>query len=157
LAPAKGHVHVEGENAEEDHPVAKPCSGELNAPAFDAHVLEDCSDNVREILAYLRSTAQNAGVDVCGRRYKPQTGCGITYYTRDQEDWFCQFHPKQKHGADHVGILIAGATADALKHAGFEPAEDRKDGQLWFPIETMLKAVRLVPMIVQAYDELVGA
>ena len=127
--------------------MAKPIPDELNVAGFEAYVV-DCSDKVREILTYLRSTAQNAGADAFGRRYKPQSGCGITYYTRGE--WFCQFHPKPD--ADHVQALIKGAAADALKGGGFEPSEDREDGQLWVRIKTMPQAVRLVSLILRAHD-----
>jgi hypothetical protein len=136
---------------EEDQSIhmAKPYPDELNAAGFEAYVL-GCSEKVQEILAYLRSTAKNAGADVFGRRQKPQSGCGITYYANGE--WFCQFHPKPD--ADHVQVLIKGVTTDALKSAGVQPSEHRTDQQLWIPIKTMLEAVRLVRLILSAHDAL---
>lgn len=119
---------------------------ELNVTEFEEYVA-GCSDNVQRVLEYLRETARNAGVEVFERRQKPKSGCGITYY--QHAEWFCQLHPKRE---DHVQVLIKGAQANELKAAGFEPSEDRQDGQLWFRVSTMGQAVRAVSIILVAHD-----
>jgi hypothetical protein len=123
---------------------------EVDGPEFEANLVE-CGDHLKEVVAYLRSTAEHTGSDVTPRRYKhpkPNKGWGITFYAR--EEWFCQFHPKRHSG--HVGALILGATADELKAAGLVPNEKRGDGQLWVSVKSMREAVRLVPLILRAHD-----
>ncbi len=129
--------------------MAKPFPDELNVPEFDDHVGK-FEARLKEVFAYLRSTAKNAGADVFERRYKPQAGCGTTYYSPGFVGGFCQLHPKSD--SDHVQVLIEGTSADTLRNAGFESTADRLDEQPWFPIRTMPEAVRAVSLILQAYD-----
>lgn len=69
----------------------------LDATAFEER-LNECGEDLQRVVAYLRTTAANAGAEVSSRPYVPKTGWGITYYIGEQ--WFCQFHPK--HQKQHV-------------------------------------------------------
>lgn len=123
---------------------------ELNVPEFEEYVAS-CSDSMQHVLEYLRETARNTGAEVFERRQKPKSGCGITYY--QQGEWFCHLHPKRE---DHVQVRMRGALANEIKAAGFEPSEDRQDGQLWFRISTIRQAVRAVQLILVAHDAVVA-
>jgi hypothetical protein len=134
--------------------MARSIPPEKDPAGFDAN-LDECSDHLREMVAYLRSTAKHAGPRVTPRRYKhpePNKGWGITYYMSGE--WFCHFHPKQDPDSDHVGVRILGATADELKAIALEPSEERVDGQLWVRVKSMREAVRLVPLILRGHDGL---
>ena len=131
--------------------MARQTPADKDARGFEAN-LEACSDELRQMVAYLRKTAQNAGADVTERRFKhtsPNTGWGITYYAGG--NGFCDFHPKRQR--DHVWALIHGGDRVALETAGTVAV--RGDGP-WVTIENMRGAVRLVPFILRAHDDLVG-
>lgn len=98
--------------------MAKPIPDELDPFGFEAK-LEDCSSRLKEMVAYLRSTAQHAGADVVGRRYKPKTGWGITYYRGGEG--FCQFHPKRDE--EHVWAWLKVVDPGAIVAEGFQPSE----------------------------------
>ena len=110
---------------------------------FDERV-EKCQPAVREVLAFLRTVAENAHSSV-----EPPTfeagGVGVTY--RKEGRRFCRFDPK--HDVQHVFVSIPGADRDQLKLAG--TVSDRTDGP-WVIIEGMRGAVRLVPEILKAHD-----
>lgn len=115
-------------------------------PGFEAR-LSECEEPLREMLAYLRSSAQHSGTDVTPRRYrhpKPNTGWGITYYRG--ESAFCDFHPKRTKG--HVWGFIHDADSKAIERDGFQPSEQAS----WFQIRTMPEAVRFVKWILWGYD-----
>jgi hypothetical protein len=126
--------------------MAKPVPPEVDAEGFDAN-LEECSAPLKEMVAYLRSTARHAGTMVSQRRYrhpKPNTGWGISHYSGGNR--FCEFHPKREVG--HVWGFIQGADPALLVADGFAPSE--QDG--WFKIRTMPEAVRFVKWILWAHD-----
>jgi hypothetical protein len=117
---------------------------------FDAkeftELLAKCTQDTRALVGFLKTVAENAGAHV-----EPPTfdgdGVGITY--RRGAKRFCRFDPK--HQADHVGVSIPGADRVALAAAG--TVSEREDGP-WVFIENMRGAVRLVPSILRAYDDL---
>lgn len=121
----------------------------LNSEGYDS-LVDSCTPSVRELLLYLRQSAQHAGAEVYLRRYRPRTGSGETFYAKGT--WFCQFHPKPH--ADHVMALLKGIDARELASVGLTPTEDRADGQLWFRLSSMHEAVRTVPLILRAFDGL---
>jgi hypothetical protein len=127
--------------------MATPILDEVDAMGFEAD-LANCSTELKEIVAYLRCTAQHAGTDVISRRYrhrKPNTGWGITYYSGGNR--FCELHPKRN--ANHVWGFIRGADSAALESEGFHPSA--QEG--WFQIRTMPEAVRFVKWILCAHDD----
>jgi len=126
--------------------MSRSIAAEVDSLGFEAN-LEECSAPLKEIVAYLQTTAKSAGADVIPRRYryaKPNTGWGITYYTGGNR--FCEFHPKRDEG--HVWGFIQGADPAAVVAEGFQPSE--QDG--WFQIRTMPEAVRFVKWILWAHD-----
>ena len=85
---------------------------ESDAVGFEAN-LDGCSEPLREVVAYLRSSAKYAGAHVTTRRHKhpkPNAGWGIKYYRGGKP--FCEFNPKRAaaqvwgfiHGADPVAL-----------------------------------------------------
>ena len=119
---------------------------EIDATGFEAN-LEECSAPLKEMVAYLRKTAQHAGAGVKERRYrhpKPNSGWGIAHYTEGTP--FCEFHPKRTE--EHVWAFIRGADPAAVTAEGFQPS--KQEG--WFQIRTMPEAVRFVKWILLAHD-----
>jgi len=111
---------------------------EVDAVGFEAR-LDACPDSLREMVAYLRSSAQHAGANVAERRFRhpaPNSGWGVAYYATVHP--FVEIHPKPQEG--HTWVLVRGADPEALRHAGFEPSHQAG----WFKIRTMTEAVRLV-------------
>ena len=126
--------------------MAKTMLDEKNPLEFEAN-LDRCSDHLQEMVAYLRSKAKGAGVDVKTRRFKhpkPNSGWGITYYTGGER--FCEFNPKIR--ANQVWVFLHGADRSTLVAEGFEPS--KQDG--WFKVRTMREAERMVKWILEAYD-----
>lgn len=120
---------------------------EIDHEGFEARLLE-CSDPLRELVNYIRSSAKNAGNSVTSRRFRhppPNTGWGVTYYVNGTP--FCEIHPKRRDG--HAWVLPHGADMAAVLRAGFEPSEQPG----WFKIHDMREAVRFVPWILQSYDQ----
>jgi hypothetical protein len=105
-----------------------------------------CSQNTRDILAFLQTAAEYAGADVRPPTFEAR-GIGITYWTGKRR--FCRFDPK--HQADHVWALVPGGDRVALASAG--RVSEREDGP-WVTVGDMPGAVRLVPEILRAYDAL---
>lgn len=119
---------------------------EVDPLGFDAK-LEACSDSLRELVSYLRTSSQHAGVAVVCRRFRhpaPNSGWGVTYYRGPEP--FCEIHPKVKEG--HAWVRLSGIDAGAVEAAGFELS--KQEG--WFKLSGMGEAVRFVPWILLAHD-----
>jgi hypothetical protein len=120
---------------------------DFDARKFDAR-REKCSPATRNVVDFLKTVAEHAGAHV-----EPPTfdgdGAGITYRRGGKR--FCRFDPK--HQAHHVWAEIPGADRIALAGAG--TVSDREDWP-WVTVENMRGAVRLVPFILRAYDDLAG-
>jgi hypothetical protein len=116
---------------------------EIDAAGFDQR-LAKCSPHTRDLVAFLKIVAENAGGSVAAPTFEVR-GIGITYWTNGRR--FCRFDPK--HQADHVWVLIPTADRRALRKAG--AVSPREDGP-WVTIKNMHGAVRLVPQILDAYD-----
>jgi hypothetical protein len=117
------------------------------APAgFEAQLLT-CTEPHREVVAYVRTAAQHAGVAVMARRFRhptPNSGWGVTYYVGSFP--FCEIHPKVKAG--HVWVRLRGVDQTEVVNAGFEPSQQ----QGWVKIRNIAEAVRIVPWILRAHD-----
>lgn len=116
---------------------------DVNSADFD-HRVAKCSQDNRDLVAFLRTVAENAGEHVGAPTFEAR-GTGITYWVNGRR--FCRFDPK--HEADRVWALIPNADRHTLGDAGV--VSDRKDGP-WVTIRTMRGAVRLVPHVMEAYD-----
>lgn len=126
--------------------MATAIPNEVDPDGFEAR-LRGCSPPLLETVAYLRSTAEHAGSEVAGRRFrhaKPNSGWGVTYYTGVTP--FCEIHPKRSEG--HVWVLLHGADTEALLNDGFEASEQMD----WFKIRRMEEAVRMVRWVLQSHD-----
>lgn len=123
-----------------------PVPDEIDPDGFEERLLQ-CSDPLRELVAYLRTSAQHASRDVCERRFRhpdSNTGWGVSYYVGRRP--FCEIHPKRRDG--HVWVLPRGADEVAILAAGFEPSKQAG----WFKIRDINEAVRFVQWILQAHD-----
>jgi hypothetical protein len=121
----------------------KPIPDELNVAGFETYIA-DFSDELKGLFSYLRSTAKNAGASVSDQRHKPNSGCGVRYYTRGER--FCEIDPKVRE--NHAWVFLHGADRATLVAAGFEPSE--QEG--WFKVRTMPEAVHFVKWILEAHD-----
>lgn len=125
----------------------KPIAAEVHPEQFEA-ALADCSQELRDMVAHLRTAAGFSGPGVQQRRYKhepPNSGWGVTYYVGGEP--FCDLHPKSNDG--HVWGCIRGADSAAITAEGFEPS--KQDG--WFKIRSMNEAVRFANWIIWAHDQ----
>ena len=113
-----------------------------------------CSLASRKVLAFLRAAAEHAGERVAPPTFDGKAGVGISY--RRGRTRFCRFDPKFNPKHDHIFALIPGASRGKLKPAGTLPEPPRKD-EGWVKVENMRGAVRLVPLILRAYDDLEDA
>src|SRR5688572_1354992 len=125
------------------HTMTTKIPPERNVPGFERE-LAKCLDPLLEMVTYLRTTARNAGPDVIERRYKPQSGWGITYYAGTKV--FLDVHPKVRER--HVWVSAHGVDRAALLAERFQPSKQRR----WFKIRSMREAVRFVKWIVEAHD-----
>ena len=116
---------------------------DIDSAGTDQRVAK-CSQHTRDLLAFLRTVAENAGEHVGTPTFEGR-GIGVTYWVNGKR--FCRFDPK--HEADHVWALIPNADRHALDDAG--KVSKREDGP-WVTVRNMRGAVRLVPHILQAYD-----
>ena len=126
--------------------MANTIADEVDAQGFEAK-LAACSDSLKGVVAYLRASAQHAGVRVAFRRFRhadPNSGWGVTYYIGAAS--FCEIHPKAQD--EHAWIRLGGTDLRAVESSGFESS--KQPG--WFKIRTMEEAVRFVPWILQAHD-----
>lgn len=118
----------------------------INPADFEAK-LATCSEPLRALVSYLRTSAQHAGTAATERRFRhaaPNSGWGITFYANASP--FCEIHPKPQEG--HAWVRLPGADPDAVEAAGFE--RSKQEG--WFKIREMGDAVRLVPWVLQSHD-----
>lgn len=107
-----------------------------------------CSQPIRETLDFLMTVAEHVGSDSVTHKFEVR-GTGITYWSKGNR--FCRFDPKQ---VKHVQALIPQAHLDALDKAGLEYTRSDTDGP-WIRIKDLRDAVRLVPFILKAHDDLV--
>jgi hypothetical protein len=124
---------------------------EVDPDGFEAK-LASCSNDLHEIIAYLRTSALHAGENVVARRFchpAPNSGWGVTYYTRSTP--FCEIHPKpQEH---HAWVRLLGVEPASMGALGFEPS--KQEG--WFKVRGLTDAVRFVPWILASHDGRRGA
>src|SRR3972149_704151 len=116
----------------------------LDAKEFDA-LRDKCSTATQDVLDFLRTAAQHAGAELEEPSFEVR-GVGITYWSRGKR--FCRFDPKPQAG--HVWALVPGAARASLEGAGI--VSKREDGPRG-TIKNMRGAVRLVPAILEAYDQ----
>jgi hypothetical protein len=120
--------------------------GEVDPRGFDAN-LDACSDALKQIVAYLQTSAQHAGAHVVARRYRhadPNSGWGVTYYTGKAA--FCDIHPKAHE--EHAWVHLRGVDCRDVEAAGFESSKQYG----WFKIRGTREAVRFVTWILRAHD-----
>ena len=121
--------------------------GTMEPTDFDAR-LSRCSQHTRDLLNFLRTVAENAGQSVEAPTFDAK-GEGITFWANGKR--FCRLDPK--HQAGHVWALVPSAERSALEEAGVVSA--RNDGP-WVTVTNMHGAVRLVPLVLKAYDTAIG-
>lgn len=123
---------------------------EVDPAGFETK-LSGCSQPLRDVVGYLRFTAQGAGVGTAMRRYNhpaPNSGWGISYYVAGER--FCEIHPKAKE--EHAWIYLAGVDPALLAADGFELSSQPG----WFKIRNMFEAVRAVKWIISAFVSRTG-
>ena len=124
--------------------MSRPIPPEVDPLGFEA-TLGNCGMSLRDMVAYLRSTAEHAGRNVTPRRYKhpaPNRGWGITYYNGDTP--FFQIHPR---GDSHVWVFVRGADPADIEAEGFQRSKQKG----WFMIHTMAEAERFAKWILKAH------
>lgn len=105
----------------------------------------ECSQVIRDIVAHLRTAADQAGPVVWRAHSTPGGGWGITGKRVNRV--FCRFDPKPS--VPHVCVSVVGADEVGLKAAG--SVHRRKSAESWVDITNMRGANLLEPLIAQAY------
>lgn len=118
---------------------------EISTNEFDDRLNSlECSQEIRDILTYLRETAEQAGTVSWRAHSTPGSGWGITGKLSGR--LFCRFDPKPS--VPHVCAFIRGAAERELEAAG--TVHRRKSGGPWVDIRNMRDAKVLEPLIARA-------
>ena len=104
----------------------------------------DCSQEIRDIVARLRSAAQQGG-PVEWQAHSNRGGWGIAAKRANRV--FCRFDPKPT--VPHVCVNILGADDEELNIAG--TVHRRKNAPSWVDVCDVPSALLLQPFIARAY------
>jgi hypothetical protein len=119
---------------------------EVDISEFDERLnSRECRQVIRDIVARLRTAANEAGPVVWRAHSTPGGGWGITGKRANRV--FCRFDPKPS--VPHVCVCVLGADEVGLKAAG--AVHRRKNAESWVDITNMRGANLLEPLIAQAY------
>jgi hypothetical protein len=119
---------------------------EVDIREFDERLNgRECSQVIRDIVARLRKTADQAGPAIWRAHSTPGGGWGITGKRANRV--FCRFDPKPS--VPHVCVSVVGADEDGLKAAG--TVHRRKNAESWVDVADMRGANLLEPLIAHAY------